>query len=81
MNKAERVERLKVDVDTRLTEVWGLYWRSRMPGVLEDNDLSVQFGDAIRAAYALGYRDALSEARKGRQGELARANGYTKEAV
>lgn len=77
---SERTERLKVDVDTRLTAVWALVWESRLWNALcEDERLTEQVGAALRAAYCLGYRDALREDSEGRRGELARANGYAKE--
>ncbi len=75
MDRAERFERLQVDVDTRLAEVWAITW-----DVLSLDDASAPVvGALLRAAYGVGYRDATKEFDEGRAGELARANGYTKE--
>jgi hypothetical protein len=76
--RRERLARLSIDVDTRLTDIWRASWQ---PGgvllpVLEDEVLREAFGAAVRAAYAYGYRDALDDDARGRRGELARANGY-----
>lgn len=76
--RERRRDRLAIDVDTRLTDIWLVVWQ---PGgvlrpTLEDEITREAFGAAVRAAYAYGYRDALDDDAQGRRGELARANGY-----
>lgn len=76
--KRRRLERLSVDIDTRLSDVWEIVWSpgSVLLPVLEDERVNNSFGTLLRAAYAAGYRDALHEDSVGRRDELARANGY-----
>jgi hypothetical protein len=75
-DKSERLDRLRVDIDTRLADVWAVAWNAL--------DLTDETGGIVgalmRAAYGVGYRDAYQECEAGRPGELAVANGYTKEA-
>lgn len=66
------MERVSIDIDTRLRELWALIWEICPP-----EDVSGKLGDFLRAAYARGYADAMNEVKEGRPGELARANGYT----
>jgi len=74
----ERRQRLAIDVDTRMSEIWATVWgeRSVLLPVLQDDVKREALGAALRAAYALGYADALYEDSIGRRGELSRANGY-----
>ena len=64
----ERIERLELDVDTRLLSLWELV------DAIEDDawtlELASQF---MRAAYARGYNDALEEDIRGR---LHREHGF-----
>jgi len=77
--RAERLERLAVDIDTRLTPLWLMFWASEFGDRVDETDQGL-IGSMLRAAYGLGYRDAYRECDEGRPGELAVANGYTKEA-
>lgn len=82
MSRNERLARLGVDIDTRLAAVWTIVWDGHLGVVLDGDELARnQFGACLRAAYALGYQAALREESEGRRGELARANGYTKEGA
>ena len=68
MNQDERIERLELDVDTRLLELW------RLIDVLEDEDWTLDLhSQFMRAAYVRGYNDALEEDVRGR---LHREHGY-----
>jgi len=50
-------QRLELDVDLRTTDVW-----REVSSVLRTGRLTMGvFAAALRAAYSLGYRDALSE--------------------
>jgi hypothetical protein len=77
--KRERFERIKVDIDTRLSDVWRLLWDTELHAELDDDDRAL-IASLMRAAYGVGYRDAYQECEAGRPGELAVANGYTKGA-
>ena len=75
---SDKRESLKVDVDTRLLDIWEVLWE---PGHLadtlrEDEGLATVIGSGLRAAYVRGYLDALQEESQGRRGELAREHGY-----
>lgn len=75
----ERLQRLAIDVDTRLTPLWLLVWEpgsALADAMSEAPALADIVGGLMRAAYGLGYQDALREDRDGRRGELARAHGY-----
>jgi hypothetical protein len=61
-----RVERLALDVDTRLVGLWALVDQVKV----WDLDIAAMY---MRSAYAQGYCDALSEDVRGR---LHRENGY-----
>lgn len=78
MNKTEREQGLQVDVDTRLTPIWTVAWDNTLIGqrMDEDAELAKSVGLLLRAAYGLGYCDALREDSQGRRAELHRANGY-----
>jgi hypothetical protein len=79
VDRNERQTRLDIDVDTRLAELWALALdRETVIGaaMAVDLDMAHSIGLLLRAAYGLGYCDALQEDREGRRGELARANGY-----
>lgn len=82
MSNAERVQRMELDVDTRLAKVWRIVWGgSRLGAAINDDETALhQFGSCIRAAYGLGYGDALREDAEGKRGELGRANGYERES-
>lgn len=68
MSAPDRVERLELDVDTRLVSLWALL------DELHDAELTLELvARFMRAAYALGYSDALTE---GVRGRLHRENGY-----
>lgn len=80
--KAERLERLAIDIDTRLTTLWLVI--TEPDSVLADamgNDEGVRnaLGACLRAAYSQGYSDALREDRVGRRAELALTHGYKPE--
>lgn len=77
-DKAERLQALEVDVDTRLADLWAMAWDedTKIADALEDEDVARAVGHMVRAAYGRGYCDALEEERQGRRGELATAHGY-----
>lgn len=79
MDKAERLRRVKLDVDTRLVELYAHVWRTELHGQMDDDDREL-LAATMRAAYALGYRDCLNEVEQDSPNALARDNGYTKEA-
>ena len=79
LDRNERQTRLDIDVDTRLAELWALALdRDTVIGAAMaiNADVAHSVGLLLRAAYGLGYCDALKEDREGRRAELARANGY-----
>ena len=63
----EHLERLALDVDTRLLNLWNLAATWPKEWDLEG------VGEFVRAAYVNGYYDALTEPVKGK---LLRENGY-----
>lgn len=76
--KAQRVQALTIDIDTRLSELWATAWEPDSP--LEDllrasEDAPTLFGHFLRAAYGRGYCDRSREL--GESGELHRAHGYS----
>lgn len=74
-----RAERLAVDIDTRIADIWALAWdRDTLIGYLMDgnDDLAESVGLLMRAAYGKGYCDAFAERRNGGRSELARVHGY-----
>ena len=77
--RAARLERLTVDIDTRIADLWALAWSGVLARTLDDEEVAGAVGAMVRAAYGLGYRDALQEDKEGRRDELARANGYATE--
>jgi len=77
--RAERFERLAVDIDTRLSELWASFWDTELHAGLDDDDRAL-VASLMRAAYGLGYADYHRELEAGCPAELARANGYKKEA-
>ena len=64
----ERIERLELDVDTRLLSLWRL--ADQLPADAWTLELVSQF---MRSAYAAGYNDALVEELRG---TLHREHGY-----
>lgn len=77
-----RLERLAVDVDTRLTELWLVALEPGSPiaeAIEADEGLRDSLGHALRVAYGRGYIDALTEDRAGRRAELHRTHGYQPE--
>lgn len=63
---AQRIEKLELDVDTRLADLW-----TEMAGVTEWTiEVVASF---MRAAYGAGYVQALTEPVRG---QLCRENGY-----
>lgn len=75
----DRFDRLSVDVDTRLADIWAMAWdRETLIGVLMDDNplLAESVGKLMRAAYGAGYCHALQEDHEGRRGELGRTHGY-----
>lgn len=78
MSDELRAERLAVDIDTRLSELWAIVWADEHPlsAVLANEDTRDSFAAALRAAYGQGYTDSLREVRAGRPGALATDNGY-----
>ena len=68
MNRAERIRRLELDVDTRLLELWKL-----TDGIAEDGWTLPLVSQFMRAAYSAGYSDALEEEI---HGTLYREHGY-----
>ena len=78
-DKAERLESMAVDIDTRLLELWNIVMEpnSVVVAAFEQNEaLRGVVGDIIRTAYTRGYIDALEEEKAGRRSELHRTHGY-----
>lgn len=66
-----RVDLLELDVDVRMTELWG----EAMEIPAADWELEL-VGAFMRACYGLGYADALKEDAEGRRAELMKDHGY-----
>lgn len=79
MSYTDRQGPLKVDIDTRLTELWLTILDPGSPigrAISSDEELRDALGDALRCAYGQGYTDALREEKAGRRGELPSTHGY-----
>jgi hypothetical protein len=78
MSREERLQGLQVDVDTRIAELWTILWDDRavLASVMQDDTERDSLGALLRAAYSMGYMDALKEDALGFRGELAKAHGY-----
>ena len=57
----ERLRRLEVEIDSRLSAVWLALWDADLDA-LEDEHARKVVGDALRVAYSLGHQDAQHEA-------------------
>jgi hypothetical protein len=63
-----RIELLELDIDMRISELWGL------ATMIERWDIATA-ATFMRSAYGVGYSDALRE-RPGERGKLCVDNGY-----
>lgn len=68
MSTVDRIDRLALDVDTRLVSLWALLTERGLGEV--ELKIAAEF---MRSAYAKGYDDALREPHRG---QLYRENGY-----
>ncbi len=69
---SERQDRLNLDVDLRLMNVWEeLYSRPELSKLLASEDSIEAFSICLRYAYERGYRDALTD-----KGKLYIDNGF-----
>jgi hypothetical protein len=60
MSAVERVERLELDVDTRLVDLWANLIERGL-----DEDTVAHVAEYMRAAYARGYMDSIEEPKRG----------------
>ncbi len=66
-----RLERLELDIDFRIHDLWQELWGDFAAHIRDDHDREV-IAVFMRAAYGKGYMDALKD-----RGELCRDHGYT----
>jgi hypothetical protein len=66
----KRIDRLELDIDTRIGELWAVMWED-FPDLVDDAETRKTVAVFMRAAYGRGYMDALKD-----KGELCREHGY-----
>lgn len=68
----KRIDRLELDIDTRLSELWQELWASDDFAVIHADERAREiFAVFMRAAYGRVYMDALKD-----KGELCLEHGY-----
>lgn len=70
-SEPDNVDLLQADIDIRMKGLWAELWED------DREDWSIgHMGAFMRAAYGLGYCDALKEEALGERGTLCKTHGY-----